>query len=205
MKLYVNTEQIEAISEELASLQNCLTTEYSRVKNMAHNLQGQSIQIDSIYRAMNNIYDIENEIDILVQKLRKIRNIYDDTESKVLNDVRQLPGTPFSGNIAQQVTIYKAKSSSFSQQTSNSYIKFVSDVPISNSTINMQQLLLRENMKDFPRVMNRILALYEEQRESWLIEKLREWMREYIHSGTGYVPFELPVQTLDTTDLFQDT
>jgi len=205
MKLYVNTEQINIVTETLSSLKNCLTTEFSTLEKIAYNLQGQSIPIDSIYRTIQNIHDIENEINLLVQKLRKIKNVYDDTEYGVLNDVRQLPDTPFSGNIAQQVTIYKAKSSSFSPQTSSSYIKFVSAVPVSNITLTMQQLLLRKKMKELPKVMNQILALYEEQREAWLIEKLRKWMCEYIHFGTGYVPFEVQVPTLDATDLFQDT
>lgn len=207
MELYVNTEQIEAITEELFSLQNCLTTEYARMKKVAYNLQGQSVSIDSIYSATQNIHNIENEIHLLVQKLRKIKQIYDTTEYEVQNAVQQLPVPSIFQSGAPQVTIYKSAAPLISQNTSSRYISFVSVVPILNDMLTMHQLLWNQNTKEFSKVMNRILALSAEQSEEWLIEKLREWMREHIDLSTGYIPAPIvkPFAQLDATDLFQDT
>lgn len=207
MKLYVNTENLDANAKALSSLQSYLTTEKSKIKNILRNLQGQSVPLDDLYRTINTICEIENEIDLLVSKLKKIKNIYDDTETEVLRKIQLLPGNLSIQKLPHSIVLYGLNDMIVSQKTF-SYMNFFPQVPyaVTHKLTSFRMLFIKQNIKELPKVINQIFDLPGEETEDWLLEKLinwfHEWTLENIHFSTGCIPME--IKQIDASDLFKD-
>ena len=74
------------------------------------------------------MYDIENEINLLAQQLKQIKNTYDNMEEDVLNDVQQLSGGRDLKKTAIGVTIYRSSGIRVSDMIPKDYIKRVPQI-----------------------------------------------------------------------------